>query len=408
MRIGIVTQCYLPTKNGVVASIETFHEGLEAAGHQVFIFTPSYSGFPAKDETKKTKQVFPLPSIRNLISIDYPLVWPWLPNSSHLKKLFQELKLDIIHAQHQFGLPGIARRAAKSLLIPFVCTYHTDLEEYTHYLPLPQSWAKAIVLGGAVKFLNQCDARITPSGPMAKRLLAYGVKPPLNIIKTGIHVADYQKSLPGFDKRFQVPDDYAVLLYAGRIAKEKNLIFLIDAFAKIKKAFPKVHLVMAGGGPEEQDFHQMVKKRDLASDITFTGFLERAEVNEIYHSADLFVFTSLTDTQGIVITEAMAAGTPVVAIDKMGPSEIVVSGTTGYLSQNNQADFVSRVLKLLHDRPLQAKMGIAAKIEAQKYSIETTTNQLIDIYQQTIDQHDLDNLSKTRYTKLVDRLAERG
>ena len=228
---------------------------------------------------------------------------------------------------------------------------------------------------------------ITPSKSMKKILLKYGVKAPINVVMTGIEPRAYKHNDGrSVHKEYEIDPKDKILLYLSRIAKEKNLEFLLKAFKKIVHAYPKCHLVLAGGGPEEEWCKKKIKQMSLSKSVTMTGMLPKEEANEMFGAADIFTFPSVTETQGIVIAEAMAAGTPPVAVGKMGPTDLVHDGEDGYLTKLNIQDFTNKVLKLLKNdmlRELFAKKGLE---RIDEFSTETSTNTLIELYEKVIEK----------------------
>ena len=386
MRIGIFSECYLPTLNGVVISIETFRLELEKRGHEIFVFAPATNGYVDRDN----KHVFRYPSIQWPGQKEYPLALPIF--STTITKKIKDLKLDIIHAQHLFTMGNLGLRIARQLDIPIVYTYHTLIAEYTHYVPALTGISRKALISLSRDFCNKCDQIVTPSPSMAKILKSYGVKKPIEAIPTGIYILRLQNHLPGkiIHTQWDIPENRKILLYLSRIAKEKNIDFLLKAMKllifKRQKKFGHcdVHLLMVGGGPELLHYQQLARKMGIEEYVTFTGMIKYEVATKYYGAAKIFVFPSVTETQGIVVTEAMAAGTPVVAVNKMGPSDLIVNGEDGYLTGLNISEFSGKIEKLLDDEKLYNKMSQKAKINAENFSSETCSIKLENVYEQTI------------------------
>lgn len=393
MRIGIFSECFLPTMNGVVVSIETFRKEMEKLGHEYFIFAPGTEGY--KDEDKK--HIFRYPSFVSPVKKDYPIAVPFFTNS--ITKKIQNLNLDIIHAQHLFTMGSLGLRTARKLGIPIVYTYHTLITEYAHYVPLPTFISKPLLINKSKNFCNACDQIITPSPSMARILKSYGVTKPITPIATGIDLESLSKPYPEkfIRAKWDIPENRKILLYISRVAKEKNLDFLFKAFKELlerrRKKYdrPDVHLIVGGGGSELAFYQQMVKNLGINEYVTFTDMLPKEVANKYFGAAYMFVFPSITETQGIVISEAQAAGTPVVAIDKMGPSDLINDGKDGYLVGLNKNNFNDKIEKLLDNPALHREMSIKARENAKKYSAENCAKELLKIYEQTIENYKLQN-----------------
>lgn len=379
MKIGFFTECYLPVMNGVSVSIDTFRKALEDKGHEVFIFAPDN-----KDE-ENDPHVFRFPAIKDKKKRLYPITFP----SIEVMKTYlpEEVvsNLDIIHSQHMFTMGLLARYTARKYDKPLIYTYHTMLADYTHYAGVFALLLEHYLNNMTKRFCNTCDQIITPSNPMKKLLLKYGVKKPVEVIMTGIEPKNFKRyDSHKFRKKYKIDEEKKLLLYLSRIAKEKNLDFLLEAFVKIKREYPECHLVMVGGGPEEKWCKQRINELKIKDSVTMTGMLPKEEANEIFGMADLFVFPSISETQGIVIAEAMAAGTPPVAVGKMGPIDLVHDGEDGYLTKLDTDDFAEKVVKLLKNNHLRQEFAHRGLLRVDQFSNETSTSKLISLYEKVL------------------------
>jgi glycosyltransferase involved in cell wall biosynthesis len=389
MKIGIFSECYLPTLNGVVVSIETFRQEMEKRGHEYFIFAPETKDFVDKDK----KHVFRYPSFTWPGQENYPIAFPLL--SKKITSKIKDLKLDIIHAQHLFTMGRLGMKVARDLDIPIVYTYHTLIAEYTHYVPIFGGLAKDVIINISKNYCNKCDQIITPSPSMAKILKTYGVKTPIESIPTGIHIEEMKNHFPAklLRAKWNIPENRKILLYLSRVAKEKNIDFLLKAMKKVlenrreKHGKPDAHLLIVGGGPELNFYKNLVKKMGIENYVTFTDMMQKENANRCFGAADIFVFSSVTETQGIVITEAMAAGVPVVAINKMGPSDLVKNGQDGYLTDLNISDFADKIEKLLDNDSLRQEMGKNAQKSAQEFSSLACAIKMEKLYNTVIQNY---------------------
>ncbi len=389
MKIGIFTECYKPVMNGVAVSIETFKKSLEEKGHEVFVFAPDHS------EAESEPNVFRFPAIVDSKKRLYPVLVPSLEIQKNYLPIDVLKQLDIIHAQHMFTAGRLARYAARKHNKPLVYTYHTLIAEYTHYAGIFSGIVRIYLKNMSKRFCNSCDHIITPSKSMKKILLKYKVKTPINVVMTGIDPRHYKHN----DGRkihheYEIDPKDKILLYLSRIAKEKNLEFLLKAFKKIVKEYPKCHLVLAGGGPEEEWCKKRIKDLGLRTQVTMTGMLPKEEANLMFGAADIFTFPSVTETQGIVVAEAMASGTPSVAVGKMGPTDLIRDGEDGYLTKLNLQDFSNKVLKLLKNDSLRKLFSEKGLERIDEFSTETSTNKLISVYEKVIEKKEAELASE--------------
>lgn len=380
MRIGIFSECYLPTLNGVVVSIETFRKELEKRGHQFFIFAP-YNRQCRNDES----DVFRYPSFCWPGQGHYPIAFPVLSITQTIKRA-KDFKLDLVHTQHLFSMGKLGLKVGRKLKIPVVHTYHTLIAEYTHYVPLFSGVSRRVVIGMSRRYCNACDQIVTPSPSMKKVLLSYGIKKPIEPIPTGVNLGDFQDPYHQevVKAKWHIPEGQKILLYVSRIAKEKNLDFLFSAIRQLAKKRHDFHLLMVGGGPEFGYYRNKVDQWGLASHITFTDMQSKERAERFFGAADVFVFPSITETQGIVITEAMAAGVPAVAIGIMGPSDLIRDGIDGFLTSLNTDEFAVKIEKLLDDETLRKKMGTAAQENAKRFSTQNCALRMEELYEKTL------------------------
>lgn len=380
LRIGIFSDSYKPYVGGVVRSIETFSKELKKLGHEVYIFAPNYPGIP--DE----KDVFRFPSIPST----YKGFYLGLPFSRRLNDFLASHPLDIVHVHSPFILGRLGARVAKRLGVPLVFTYHTLYDQYTHYVPFLRGLSKEITRKVAVDFCNRCDLVITPTEIIGKHIQGMGVKTNIRWLPTGIDLTEFNNNDRTWLKlSLGLEPDAPVLLYVGRIAKEKNITFLIDVFTLIVREHSKVNLVLVGEGPESKNLKKYAAELQLADRIHFTGKLLRPALVNAYCGADIFVFGSVTETQGIVIAEAKAAGLPVVAVNAFGVSNMVADGEDGYLLEMDPQAFTRQILNLLRDHDLRQRLGRKALENARQFSAQLCAEKLVEYYQGLIitDSH---------------------
>ena len=379
MRILMVSDVFFPRVNGVSTSIQTYRSDLQALGHRCVLVAPEYPG-AAPDAD---------PDIVRIPSRGVPLDPEDRLFVGHkLKAWGEQLRpgdFDVVHIQTPFAAHYAGLKFAKRLGVPVVETYHTYFEHYLyHYLPMvPASWLKALARRVTVSQCHQVNAVISPSRPMADALKAYGVNTPIEVLPTGLPASCFA---PGNGTAFRahigVPAGRPLVLFVGRVAHEKNIDFLVDMLAELRKQIPSVLLVIAGEGPAESHLRTLVTARGLSDSVRFIGYLDRkTTLLDCYQSADAFVFASRTETQGLVLLEAMAQGTPVVSTAVMGTAD-VLAGTTGSLVMPEDAAlFANGVARVLTDKDLRAQLSKGARQDALKWSSRTLADKLIRVYQ---------------------------
>ncbi len=374
MRIGIFTDSYLPTPTGVAVSVETFRQSLTKFGHEVFIFAPKF-----KDFRDTAKNIYRFPSFFTPVRKDAPVVYPIL--DAPYDKI-SKINLNIVHSMHFFTIGTLGLKVAKKYGLPLVHTYHTNYEDYVKsYAPFIARIAKSYLISRSRNYCNQCDLVISPSPSMARKIKSYGITSKITSLPTGINLSEYKNpyTQDEFRAKYKIRKSGKLLLFVGRLGEEKNIKLLIEAFAIISKN-NDVNLVFVGSGPSIDEYKNIVKNKKLDERVFFLGFLDKREVNKIYGACDLFVFPSVTETQGLVVVEAMAGGLVPIAMGHLGPSDIITSGRDGVLCKNEVNDFASNVTKVLADNDLRKKLIRGALQTAKTYGQENITKKLIALY----------------------------
>lgn len=376
LAIGVFTDSYRPYTSGVVRSIEIFTRHLRALGHRVYIFAPSYPNCQPEEGVFRFLGL-PAPTQR-----EFTLA---LPISLTLGATVRRLNLDVVHVHSPFLLGRLGARVARRFGLPLVFTYHTLYDEYVHYVPLFQGLSRKLVRRYTRDFCNRCDLVVTPTNLIAERLRGQGVRAPLEVIPTGIEVADFRNADPTWLRRsYGLPPEAKILLFVGRLGKEKNIDFLLQSFARLREhaELGPLKLVLVGDGAAAPDLARQARQLDVEKDVLFTGTLPKEKVAHCYAGADLFVFASLTETQGLVLAEAKAAGLAVVAVDANGVREMVNHGEDGYLTGLSLEEFTGRVAELLRDETKRRAMGRRGQVLVQPYAAENTAARLAACYQQ--------------------------
>lgn len=372
MNIGIFTDTYEPQINGVVTSIKTAVEYLEKSNN-VYIFCPN-----SKPKLESTPQVKRFSSFVYPFQKEYRLV---LPYNKQYKEI-ETLNLDIIHVHTPFTMGYIGIRYAKKLGIPVVHTYHTYFEKYLHYFPiLPKKWMYKYAKKESERFCNQCDLIIVPTNEMKEQIQSYDIKKDVTILPSGISVLPEKNLSVSTFKTTYFKDNLINALFVGRVGKEKNIYFLIDAFKKVLIKYKNIQLTIIGDGPERENLQRKINASKMLRDnVKFTGYLEKKDVFAAYYAADVMLFPSKSETQGLTAVESIMCGTPVIGINEMGVKNVIKSDVSGILTNDNSNEYVAAIFRYLESKDFQNNLSKNAIIEGKKYSYLKTTKALEDIY----------------------------
>lgn len=378
MRIGIYTEIYKPVLNGVVVSVDSFREQLRARGHEVYIFTPSYMRY--SDPFVLSFHSLPLPT-----RTPYRLATPILEQGS-------VPELDVIHAQTPFMMGLMAWTHARRAGIPLVFTYHTRLVDYHHYLPVSPTLSKEFLVWVSRTFSNMANRVIVPTAPIKTLLESYGVRAPIDVVPTEVRLHP-APAAEGARVRaaLGISAHHRVLLYVGRLAREKNLGLLLDAYTKART--PDTHFVLVGDGPSRDWLARQIEARGLGETTHLAGAVDHGDISAWYRAADLFVFSSLTETQGLVIEEALQLGLPTLAVGAGGVIDAVGRWAGGRLVEPtaDAAVLTERFADALRDvleGGTLAALRRAAESNLHGPGIDDPgTSRLIRVYESAIEGH---------------------
>jgi len=400
MKILLISDVYFPRVNGVSTSIKTFTEQLQMLGHGVHLIVPDYGqdAHVADDEAWITRV-----SARSIYFdpedklMKYGEILRLLP-------MLKTKKFDLIHIHTPFVAHYAGLKLGKLLQLPVVETYHTFFEDYLHhYLPwIPKMAARGLARFISKKQCNQVDAIVAPSQPMLDVLRTYGIKTRAAVIATGLQASSFKEANgDAFREKYGIALQRPMLLYVGRVAHEKNIDFLVRVTQLLVKEMPEVLLVITGEGPAEPSLHALVKTRGIEKNVQFIGYLERhTELNACYKAADIFVFASKSETQGLVLLEAMAQGTPVVAIAELGTASILVEGQGAMIAVEVESEFMHKVHALLLNPVHRQHLGERAREYAQSnWSAATQAEHMVTFYNEIISKHDWPLVGQTALTK---------
>lgn len=386
MHIAFFTNYYHPIVNGVVRSVSSFRETLMKQGHNVFVFAQSDNDY--KDNE---------PFIFRYPSLPLPLgdISAAIPVSPFVDQLLPILKLDVIHTHHPILLGQTAARKAAELGLPLVFTFHTQYWEYTHYIPFPQEAIQEFLKNAVHKwlkdFMQKCQHIIIPSESMKDYLVKeYGLEERYTVVPTGTNLEPFLAADGKSLRQEKGWQDETILISVGRLAAEKNWETLLQAFAKVYSEHPDVRLILIGDGPARESLQTLATELGIAERVTFTGSLPFEEVPAYLKAADVFSFASITETQGLVTIEAMAAGLPVVSVDGSGTRDIVEHGKQGFLVENDADALANGLNQLLSDPGQMKRFRHNALKKAKTFDVNLLSKQMISVYEQAIQDKKAD------------------
>jgi glycosyltransferase involved in cell wall biosynthesis len=403
MRILMISDVYFPRVNGVSTSIQTFSRELTDKGHEVTLIAPGYGPSPgsrdrhvllpandAADDQRDLEsegfEIVRIPSRYLPIDPEDRILRP-----SRIRRHREWLGrrgFDLVHIQtpfvaHYAGL-GLSRR----LGVPVVESYHTYFEQYLdkYVTFLPSSWMRLAARRFSAAQCGDVDALVVPSRAMLSVLESYGVRTPAAVIPTGIELEQFAHGDGGRFRRLHgIPPERPVLVHVGRLAFEKNIDFLLRMLVRVKREIPDVLLVIAGEGPARGRLESLTAELGLRDNLLFVGYLSReGALEDCYCAGDAFIFASRTETQGLVLLEAMALGVPVVSTAVMGSREVLEGGQGSLIAAEDEADFASKAACLLADGELRATLATQARAHARSWSAPLLADRLLDFYRTVV------------------------
>lgn len=378
-RVLMVSDVYFPRVNGVSTSMQTFRQALGERGMRVDLIVPRYA-----DEADG-EGIIRVPG-RTLPNDPEDRLLSW--QTMHRTVLAQAANYDLIHVQTPFVAHYAGVAAARKRGLPVVTTYHTLFEEYLqHYVPLlPAAWLRGLARQLSRRQCNAVDAVVVPSSAMARRLKDYGVTTPLEVLPTGIPLS---RLAHGNGARFRtahaISPDQPLALFVGRVAHEKNIGFLIEALVHAHEACPAAVLLITGDGPAKSELQQRAARLGVSESVRFMGYLDRdTELLDCYAAADVFTFASRTETQGLVLLEALAAGTPVIALAAMGTTDILTNAPGCLTPPDDPRSFGQAIGELLADPARRQLLAAQARETAERWSDTEMATRLADFYQRLL------------------------
>ncbi len=378
LKIALFSDSALPVLNGVSVSIDALVRALRVQGHSVFLYTSRYPGFRDSDPN-----VTRFTSIRSPWTKDYPLsvppFYPWFHE-------FKRRSFDIVHTHTPFTVGFVGLRWAQSCEIPIITTYHTHYDKYVHYVPVfSKRYLRYKIAKHTNFYYNSVDHVVTPSDASRRWLMRHSVHRPISVIPTG--VPEPRK----FD-RDQIRSEFGlqplrkVMLYAGRIATEKNIGTLLEASSLVFDRNDDSELWIVGDGPARDDAQTMARNLGIGDRVRFWGFVPRHELDRFYAAADIFTFCSMTETQGLVVTEAMTYGLPAVVVQGGGASAAVEHTRNGFAVPNDPNEIADRALSLLVDPLLYESVSQCALETGRSNTVKSMVGNVLRVYQNALGE----------------------
>lgn len=379
MRIGFFTDTYTPQINGVVTSIRLFKRALEERGHEVYVFAPD------PDHHEDGEVTIRFPSMPFLFQKEMRLAFPL---SIEALRVLDKVDFDIIHSHDPFSIGLFGLNLARRHKVPYVHTYHTLYPEYVHYV-WETRLTKKLAEWLSREFCDACDTIVAPSSKVECYLREWGVTRPIDVIATGVDVERFARAdaerVDGLRRRLLLRGDEHVLIFMGRLGREKNVEMLLRALWHSR--LDGVRLLVVGDGPHRGELQALAEELGVESKVTFAGYLEHDDAIAAYHLADAFTFASTTETQGLVISEAMAAGLPVIAVDDPATCDFVVHEQSGLITPARPEPFAAAIDRLLADRNTLAAYAANAKTRARLFSIERQAEHLEAHYERAVSSY---------------------
>ena len=378
LRVTMFTNNYLPFIGGVPISIERLRRGLEHLGDSTQIVAPRYRDQPSQEDA-----VVRVPSLLAMgEKREFRLANIFL---ARIRKQVRAFRPDVIHLHHPFWLGSLGLFMARQLRIPAIYTYHTRLEHYAHFVPLPGMLFRNLISHALIKrFANRCDGVIVPTYSTEEYLRMIGVTTPTFVQPTGIEYERFQAVKPAdvetLRKKLALSNE-KVFISVARLSNEKNIDFMIEAIDRLRQESDvPFRFLMIGDGHQRDRLQKKIDSLELGSHFTLVGAVQPEEMALWYNLGDAFLFASKSETQGMVILEAMSAGLPVVAVRSSGIEDVVRDGLNGYKTPENQARWIEKAQRLLEDDKLRTELSDKARAFAEDYSIEQFARDVRGIY----------------------------
>jgi 1,2-diacylglycerol 3-alpha-glucosyltransferase len=382
LNIGLFTESYVPQVNGVANLVRQLKHGLEHRGHTVHVFTPRIRGHRDDEANIHRLPVFAsFDFVERLLGLELDWQIP-LPTLRRHREVFDSL--DIVHTHHMFGIGLAAARLGRRRGIPILFTNHTNYRAFEAIVPARRIFA--LVLLGWFKLVSRLSTCvISPGEKMQQQLRDYGIKKEIVVVPNAVEVQKFERpsadAIGALQAKHGLRPSDKVLLYVGRLSKEKNLGFLIRSLRTLLDEEDALQLLLVGDGTSRAELERAVRSHGLAGKTTFAGYVPYAQIHTYYYLGDIFVTASLSEVFPLTVIEALSASLPVVAIDAVGTGDIVQDGETGILVDEDGVAFRDAVITLIDDDELRRKMGENARESVQQLAVDNCVDNHLILYE---------------------------
>lgn len=388
MKIAFFCDAYKPTRNGVAVSASTTAEELRQRGHEVTIFAPRYRGY--RDGNEK---IVRFPAMQWFRAKDFALALPILssplvlPLLHRQEKFFREQNFDVVHTHSPFTIGTIGARWGRKYNVPVIFTFHTLYHRYLHYAPLPLWYSRPYTIKRVWRHCAYCRHIIAPSHAIARRLGFLCPHLPVSVVPTGVRQDKFVRG-DGTKVRghYKIAPDEIILLYVGRIVREKNLDFLLRVVAPLlgQKNQNRVRLMLVGGGPMLAELRKTAEQLGVADQVICTDFIDAPQIPDYFAAGNVFVFASRTETQGVSISEALVSGLPCVVVGALGAAEAVTTHENGFVVPPDENAFRTAAKRLIEDPDLRCQMAENARRAAPELALQKNVDKLEEIYKSVL------------------------
>lgn len=383
VNIGIFTDTYIPQVNGVVTVVRNLKENLSYMGNNVYVFTVNHP------DAEPLENVVRVPSIKFIKEPQHRIGTPF---SAKINKVVKSKRLDIIHTHTEFSMWFQAMMVSRKFSLPMVHTMHTMYEEYIHYIPFLEYFASKTIKNWIKLICKNCEILVAPSQKMKNFLLNYNAYKPIKIIPNGIDLSKFyrienrnNKDIEKFRSRFNLNQNDKVLIFVGRLGKEKGIDILLYILKKLVKSNPKIKLLLVGDGPEKRNLKILSEELNITDNTIFTGYLNWPdEIRLAYNSSDAAIVASHTESFGLVVLEALACGLPVVALEDSSFHNLIIDGESGFLCKNRE-EMVEKTKDLISKPEKYKEMKQKARKTAEKFSVQQNAIRTFNLYKEIVN-----------------------
>jgi 1,2-diacylglycerol 3-alpha-glucosyltransferase len=386
LRVAIFSNTYHPTLNGVANCVAAYRRGLELRGHEVFIFAPCPNEYDPENDPPRIVRfpAFPVPG-----DWDYDIA---LPIGKSVMGVLRDVHFDVVHTQHPMWVGVWGAWYARWGGIPLVTTVHTEYELYARFVPLPEPLVDAYLKASVTNYCNKAQVVTTPVLSARERLQAQGVVTPIEIVPNPIELDGLPAPDPASVRtQWGLEPGAFVMGFVGRLAPEKNLHEVLAAAAQVMAHDPGARFLMVGDGVERPALEEQARALGLGERVVFTGAVDREHILHYQAALDVFMTASMSETQPLAYTEAMAVGTPVVAVRAPGSQDMIEDGVNGLLCAPEEGvEGLTRLVQRLRtEEGLREDISARGREHVRGYDLSVVIDRLLSVYEMAIERHEI-------------------